>query len=342
MVKPVKTRWNSYHDTFLRAVVLRGPIDSIAQYMIDKYEKEAAPLRARRKKVPLPPPVVAAGALNDYDWGVINNYIEILSPIRDATKMLEARGRSGLHGAIWEVIPTLDWLLKLFEEKKDRVVNATLDDYPDQDAIEDHYAINLNRGWLKLQKYFEKLDDTPVYYAAVLLHPRYKLFCQNAWADHPEWLIKGDASFKKLWLQYIERPSPSSNTPSAHLPSRRAHASSARDDYIRANTSRVAQSSINASDEYEAWKTLPPLPDDHPLANDPILYWWQERTTRPKLAQMALDILTIPATSDDCERAFSEAGDLLEPRRSKLRPDIIAALQCNRSYSRMGFKKSSR
>ena len=45
--------------------------------------------------------------------------------------MLEARGRSGLHGAIWEVIPTLDWLLKLFEEKKDRVVNATLDDYLD-------------------------------------------------------------------------------------------------------------------------------------------------------------------------------------------------------------------
>ncbi|OCK89228.1 uncharacterized protein K441DRAFT_735964 [Cenococcum geophilum 1.58] len=99
--------------------------------MIDKYEKEVAPLRARRKKVPLPPPVVAAGALNDYDWGVINNYIEILLPIRDATKMLEARGRSGLHGAIWEVIPTLNWLLKLFEEKKDRVVNATLDDYPD-------------------------------------------------------------------------------------------------------------------------------------------------------------------------------------------------------------------
>ena len=41
---------------------------------------------------------------------------------------------------------------------------------------------------------------------------------------------------------------------------------------------------------------------------------------------MALDILTIPVTSDDCERAFSEAGDLLEPRRSRLRLDIIAAL----------------
>jgi len=76
------------------------------------------------------------------------------------------------------------------------------------------------------------------------------------------------------------------------------------------------------------------------LADDPIRYWWQERTDRPKLAQLALDILTIPATSDDCERAFSEAGDLLEARRSRLRPDLIAALQCNRSYRRIGFKRT--
>jgi hypothetical protein len=41
----------------------------------------------------------------------------------------------------------------------------------------------------------------------------------------------------------------------------------------------------------------------------------------PRLAQMALDILTIPATEADCERAFSQAADLLEPRRSNLSYD---------------------
>jgi len=56
---------------------------------------------------------------------------------------------------------------------------------------------------------------------------------------------------------------------------------------------------------------------------------------------MALDILTIPATSNNCERAFSEAGNLLEPRRLRLRPNIITALQCSRSYKKMGFKRSS-
>jgi hypothetical protein len=66
-----------------------------------------------------------------------------------------------------------------------------------------------------------------------------------------------------------------------------------------------------------------------------ITYW---QTTQLKLAWMALDILTILAISDDCERAFNEAGDLLELRFLKLRPNIITALQYNRSYLRMGFE----
>ena len=41
---------------------------------------------------------------------------------------------------------------------------------------------------------------------------------------------------------------------------------------------------------------------------------------------MTLDILTIPAFSADCERAFSEAGDKLESRRTRLQPTIIVGL----------------
>ena len=100
VVKPVKTRWNSYYNAFLRAVALCSPIDLIIQYIINKYEKEAAPLYTRQKKVPLLPPVVAAGALNDYNWGVINNYIKILLPIWDVIKILKAKGRLGLYGVI--------------------------------------------------------------------------------------------------------------------------------------------------------------------------------------------------------------------------------------------------
>jgi hypothetical protein len=57
---------------------------------------------------------------------------------------------------------------------------------------------------------------------------------------------------------------------------------------------------------------------------------------------MALNILTILAISDDYKQAFSKASDLLKLYHLKLRPDIIAVLQCNHSYLKMGFKKSSR
>jgi len=77
-----------------------------------------APLIAKGKKVPLPPLLIIGGALTSDNWDVIINYINILLLIREATKMLKARGKSGLHGAIWEVIPILNWLLNLFKEKK--------------------------------------------------------------------------------------------------------------------------------------------------------------------------------------------------------------------------------
>jgi len=71
-------------------------------------------------------------------------------------------------------------LLKVLEEAKDRVAEATTDNYPDQEAVEDHYVININRGWAKLNEYFSKLDDFPAYYAAVVLHSRLKRYCANS------------------------------------------------------------------------------------------------------------------------------------------------------------------
>jgi hypothetical protein len=57
----------------------------------------------------------------------------------------------------------------------------------------------------------------------------------------------------------------------------------------------------------------------------------------PNLSRLAIDILTIPASSCECERLFSELGDLLEPRRCKIGAQLLAALQLIRSWARRGF-----
>ena len=114
---------------------------------------------------------------------------------------------------------------------------------------------------------------------------------------------------------------------------------SSRSEFLaQFTTASAKRKAAEVSDEYERWKVLDALPKDHQLSQDPLQYWWINRTEYPHLAQLALDVLSIPASSANCERAFSELGDLLEPRRSKMQMDIVAALQCLRSWKRIGLK----
>jgi hypothetical protein len=55
------------------------------------------------------------------------------------------------------------------------------------------------------------------------------------------------------------------------------------------------------------------------------------------ISQMALDILSIPATSYNCERIFNKLSDILAPQQSRIKPDVIAALQYNHSFNRNSF-----
>ena len=53
--------------------------------------------------------------------------------------MLEGRGKSGRHGAIYEIIPVFKYLLEAFG---DRVRPFESVNYEQRDAPEDHLAIN--------------------------------------------------------------------------------------------------------------------------------------------------------------------------------------------------------
>jgi hypothetical protein len=67
----------------------------------------------------------------------------------------------------------------------------------------------------------------------------------------------------------------------------------------------------------------------------------ESRRAYKRLMRFAIDILTIPASSCECERLFSELGDLLEPRRRKIGSQFLAAIQCVRSWRDAGFKPPS-
>jgi hypothetical protein len=65
-----------------------------------------SPPRKRRKK-----PAFLDDFIIQDDWLILVIYNELLQPLYHATQRLEGKGAGASHGAIWQVIPTLEKLL---------------------------------------------------------------------------------------------------------------------------------------------------------------------------------------------------------------------------------------
>jgi hypothetical protein len=68
------------------------------------------------------------------------------------------------------------------------------------EAPEDHIAINLRAALIVARDYYTKLDDSLAYYAATILYPRYKGFCDAVWSSN--WLATNNRNFQSLWAEY--------------------------------------------------------------------------------------------------------------------------------------------
>jgi hypothetical protein len=66
---------------------------------------------------------------------------------------------------------------------------------------------------------------------------------------------------------------------------------------------------VELRDQYDEYYAEPRLSNKHMTRHDsPIPYWISKRAIWPQLVQMALDIYTTPACSDEPERMFTEFG----------------------------------
>ncbi len=64
-----------------------------------------------------------------------------------------------------------------------------------------------------------------------------------------------------------------------------------------------------------------------------MLLWWKENSSKyPTIAQMARDILAIPITTVASESAFSMGSRVLTKWRSSLHPNTADALLSTRSW----------
>ncbi|KAG9377794.1 Dimer-Tnp-hAT domain containing protein [Pyrenophora tritici-repentis] len=327
-VKPVVTA-GTHTMLLLSALPSFAAYNLYAEHHINRVILEDAHAAQRNNKRPDAPNWMRSTGLRAADWAVIAEYQDCLEPLKYATKRLEGRSKDGKYGAIYEVIPVFEYVLSKLEARARPFEHVDFNAHAE--APEDHLNVNLRAAWSKANDYYNKLDDSPAYYAAVCLHPYYKNYCDVAWADKADWLTSANASFQQLWAAYKPQRARQRYTT--------APSSNNIDEAIIAILSRNNDREAPL-DEFERWKTQEPqwTQEQYNADGNPVQYWIQLLPKYPHLAQFAIDIMTIPASSSDCERLFSELGDLLEPKRRALGSELLAALQLVRSWVRAGYK----
>jgi len=364
LVKDVTTRWNSFDDAATRALYLRAAIDELMMEEEVKYNELAARQRRnpRIKKIDQPPAILE-DRLSDEDWHVIALYHDILQPIKKATLDLQGHA-GGRHGAIWRVIEIFEDLLTHFEKlrtqypvretlarptaRKQRledqrqsqlsftatqpdVASQVLDIPNDQATFEHHLSTNINAGWQKLELYYYKLDDSPVYVAAVVLHPRMKWrSLEKRWLPaHPEWINKAKIAFTKLSQRYQHYAGEAPEAPPKHvgLSIDEDDVLSDDDEGSGAATS-IEQQLISYMSESRSTSIM--------KKDSPVPYWLAQKRRWPQLSAMALDVYSTPVMSDEPERVFSEVGAALGTRRRLLSADSMKFTQCLKSWIRTG------
>lgn len=296
--------------------------------------------KSKKKEGDIPLYLQDESELTDKDWVVVNLFAEVLQDFEDALLVLEGDGqfrprkggRMEADGTIWDVLFGFEHLLEKLETWK-----ATAERYPDPE----HFRININLGWLKLNEYYERLDESPVYYTAVALHPAYRWdYFEHLWADAPEWVEEAKAKVKKLWLDEYKDMEISVSNNEEPLPKRRKTFATAfnrhrEENRVKSSQSTPSPSHLSTTDEYAEWQRDRGARDDDVV--DPIEYWHDKRSTYPRLAQMALDILSVAPMSAEVERLFSSAGKMLAPDRSRLEANTIGITQTVRSWLRAGY-----
>jgi hypothetical protein len=71
-----------------------------------------------------------------------------------------------------------------------------------------------------------------------------------------------------------------------------------------------------------------------------LIQFWRERLESPRwaqLARVALSIHSIPAMSAEVERVFSSSKILITDRRNRLGDNVIAAVECLKSWEKISL-----
>jgi hypothetical protein len=98
-------------------VKLQSAVNAYANHYIQRVRDEDTYAESRGNKLPKAPRWMRSDGLTAADWAVVTEYLDVLKPLKSATKRLEGRGKSGRFSAIAEIIPVFEYILSYYEQR---------------------------------------------------------------------------------------------------------------------------------------------------------------------------------------------------------------------------------
>ncbi|KAJ0122841.1 hypothetical protein HZ326_31574, partial [Fusarium oxysporum f. sp. albedinis] len=203
-----------------------------------------------------------------------------------------------------------------------------------------YLRLSIIAAWQKLNEYYTKLEESPLFAASIILHPSLGMsYLEVNWASEEQlvWVRDakiGPSDYLDRWYR-CSRPVDEQQeaivetATSPSVPRKTSEASVFR-QWVK---SRTAKTTAMGS-ELERYLRLEPQETE-----DPIEWWMARQGQFPMVSQLALDILAIPAMATDCERSFSLAKLTLTSQRLSMTTETLEKLQCLKNWVRHGAVK---
>jgi hypothetical protein len=337
------TRWNSVYYMIQRALRLKDNLDVFCSLNTrDRIGDEG---------------LLSSQILTPVDWVVLTQIAAGLALFEEVTIDLQGFAKDAQFGAMWESIPVLerlgDRLLDLqtqfpLAHTFQRTEVSTLHIPHDEielglDPSTEFIAESVNHAWKVYTRYYDLTDRSTWYIAGMVLNPMQKWkYFTYVWKDKKGWIATAKSNMKELWeLQY--KP-----TRQRQQEAQLTAAATTEAQLRRQESNLVEHTFAWQHDEEQQRRKKPKIEDQYDIycSTDTIkrgevtdlIAWWGERLPIwPELARFALDALSIPAMSAECERCFSCSGRLISNERASLEAPAVEACMCTGHWYRHGY-----
>ncbi|KNE90718.1 hypothetical protein PSTG_15824 [Puccinia striiformis f. sp. tritici PST-78] len=299
--RDVRTRWNSTLEQ-LSSIIRCSPA-------ILEWQKEKRYGTAQHHHI------------NQNDLDLARDLVEVLQPFYDITLQVSIRGSA----RIADIVVFIDQITSHLSS----AISDKYDDYPP--ALR-----NACRAGLQLtNKYYTLTDCSPLYQVAMILHPSFKdeYFKLAQW--QPEWIEESIRLTRDMWETNYKPPPPQPTT------SQRSNPGPKPPKGVLAGLAGAseARGGNTNTDPIHMWLAGGLCLTDEGQPVNPLKWWIRQRragNTHGGLLQMALDVLSCPATTVDVERSFSFGRDYVSLRRHRLSASSVTQGMTVAFYSKNG------